>query len=521
MTEPLLMSAIVQSPPAGSVPGRMTGYLRRLLRTGAAYQLADIVAKLLALGLLPLYTRYLSQEDYGTAELLLTVVILLSIVVRLGLGEAFVRFHFHDEDRQRRRRLQRTATGTLLALTTVVAVVMALLAAPLSELVLGDPRPAEMRAAALGLWAFTNLELAYAVLRVDELVRPYVIAGLANVALTVVFTVLLVVVAEEGALGLLLGNFGASAIVLLGLWLARREALGLPSRAQLRPMLRFGLPTVPAEVSVFALFFVDRLWLYRFESEGAAGLYSLATKLAAAVIFTVRAFQYAWPPLAYSIADDAEASRVYARIATYYALVSAVVVVGLALLGRWIVRLLAAPEFFAAHEALPWVALGWALYGLFLVLVAMAGRAQVTVRNAPAALAGLAANVAGLALLVPPLGIAGAGIALCLAYVVMLVAMYLFTRGLFRVDFEWGRLGLIALVGGVAWTGGELLLPDSGALGLLSRAAVAAAVPLLLWHLAFRELTDALARLRAQRRARMSEVAPGVVAGQDEGGQRP
>ena len=51
----------------------------------------------------------------------------------------------------------------------------------------------------------------------------------------------------------------------------------------------------------------------------------------------------------------------------------ALVVAGLALLGRWVVRIFAAPEFFAAHEALPWVALGWALYGLFLVLVAMAG----------------------------------------------------------------------------------------------------------------------------------------------------
>ena len=117
-------------------------------------------------------------------------------------------------------------------------------------------------------------------------------------------------------------------------------------------------------------------------------------------MFTVRAFQYAWPPLAYSIVDDAEAARVYARITTYYVLFTGLVVAGLALLGRWLVRIFAAPEFYAAHEALPWVALGWALYGLFLVLVAMAGRAQVTVRNAPAALCGLAVNVALLALLV-------------------------------------------------------------------------------------------------------------------------
>ena len=39
----------------------------------------------------------------------------------------------------------------------------------------------------------------------------------------------------------------------------------------------------------------------------------------------------------------------------------------------------------AAHEALPWVALGWALYGLFLVFVTLAGRAKVTTRTFPAA----------------------------------------------------------------------------------------------------------------------------------------
>ena len=157
-------------------------------------------------------------------------------------------------------------------------------------------------------------------------------------------------------------------------------------------------------MSVFALFFIDRFWLYRLEDPDAAGDYSLSVKLAGVVVFTVRAFQYAWPPLAYSIESDEEASRVYARITTYYVLFTGVVVAGLVLLGRWVVRLFADDKFYGAHEALPWVALGWALYGLFLVLVTMAGRAQVTIRNAPAALCGLAVNVALLALLVPPLG---------------------------------------------------------------------------------------------------------------------
>ncbi|HWK27795.1 MAG TPA: lipopolysaccharide biosynthesis protein [Solirubrobacter sp.] len=458
----------------------MTSYLRRLLRAGAAYQLADAVAKVLALALLPVYTRHLTRADYGTAELLLTTIILVSIVLRLGLGEALVRFHFIDTDPERRRRLARTATGTLFIASTLVSIAVAVLAEPVSKLLLGASHPDEIRAAALGLWAFTNLELAYALLRVEERARAFATASLINVALTIALTVWLVVFAGQGALGLLLGNYVASAVVLVGLWWSEREAFGLRpggiERATLGPMLRFGLPTVPAEVSVFALFFVDRLWLYRFESADEAGLYSLSVKLAGIVVFTVRAFQYAWPPLAYSIESDEEASRVYARITTYYVLFTGVVVAGLVLLGRWVVRIFAAPEFFQAHVALPWVALGWALYGLFLVLVAMAGRARVTIRNAPAALTGLVVNVALLALLVPPLGTAGAGLALAGAYVVVLIVMWALTRNLFPVAFEWGRLACFVLVAGGIATAGEVLLPTAGAAGFATRAAALVAI---------------------------------------------
>ena len=219
-------------------------------------------------------------------------------------------------------------------------------------------------------------------------------------------------------------------------------------------------------------------------------------KLAGSVAFIVRAFQYAWPPLAYSVASDAEAARLYGLVTTYYALVSGWVVATLALLGRWVLRLLAAHAYFGAYRALPWVALGWALYGLWVVFLVVAGRANVTTRNFPAALAGLACNVILLVLLVPPLGLAGAGIALCGAYAVMLAVMHLLTRRSFAVDFEWRRLAqLTTVMAGVA-VAGDLLLPTRGAVGLLSRLAAVAVIPALLWATGFASAPE-LARARA------------------------
>jgi O-antigen/teichoic acid export membrane protein len=457
------------------------GNLKRLLTTGAAYQFGDILAKAFALITLPLYTRHLGThkqgtEAYGAAETLLTAVILSSILLRVGVGEAFIRFYFDDHDQQRRARIARTATAAVAWTTTVAALLALVFAAPLSQLLLGFRDPLLADCAILGLWAFTNLEMAYAQLRVDERARTYIVASAANVTMTVAFTVTLVVFANQGARGLLLGNFAASALVVLGLWWVLRRRFSLRVQmADLRAMLRFGLPTVPADASVYALQVADRLFLFQSYSRDAAGQYAIAIKLATVVFVAVRGFQYAWPPLAYSIETDEEAGRLYALVTTYYVLATGAVVCGVALLGRWMVRLLAAPQFFGAYKALPWLALGWSLYGLYLVLVAISGRARVTSRNFPAAATGLAVNVALLALLVPAggagLGIAGAGIALCGAYVAMLAVLYALTRNLFSVGFEWARLAQLAAILLAVAVSGELLLPSHGPLGLLTRLA--------------------------------------------------
>jgi O-antigen/teichoic acid export membrane protein len=491
------------------------GYLKRLLTTGAAYQAGDLVAKALAIFTLPLYTRYVSQSQYGYAETLLTQVVLVSIILRLGVGEAFVRFWFDDDDPRRRERITSTTVIFVGVITTVAALVGLAYAGGLSQLQLGVRRPALAACALLGLWAFTNLEVAYSLLRVEERAKAYVIASVSNVVISIALTIYLVVLRHDGAEGLLLGNFAGSTAVLIALWWIERRRIFAPLRAgaaaarrPLRRMLGFGLPTVPADVSVYALQVIDRAYLLRADSPAAAGLYAVAAKIATVVFVAVRGFQYAWPPLAYSVTDDDEAARLYSLVTTYYVLATGVVVSGVALLGRWALLILA-PRYTGADAALPWLALGWSLYGLYLVFVVIAGRSRAMARNLPAAGAGLAVNVLGIVVLVPTMGIAGAGIALCAAYAAMLVVIYVLTRQAFKVGFEWGRLiRLVVVLAGVG-ASGDLLLPSTGLGGFLTRAAAFLVIgPLLAasgffrpgeWERALALLATARGRLRRAR----------------------
>src|SRR3954453_23691407 len=99
----------------------MAALFRRLLASTAAYQASSVVASLLALVTLPLYTKYLSPSGLGYAETLLTAIILTSILLRFGIGEAFVRFWFDDDDHARRLDLARTATAWTLYASTAVS----------------------------------------------------------------------------------------------------------------------------------------------------------------------------------------------------------------------------------------------------------------------------------------------------------------------------------------------------------------------------------------------------------------
>jgi O-antigen/teichoic acid export membrane protein len=462
----------------------VSGYLRRLVSTGAAYTAASILSKVIAVALLPLYTRYLSRADYGAAEVMFAAVVSASIVVRFGLIEAVLRFYYkEDEDHDR---VIASSFAGLFWFATIAALLALPFATPISEALLPHPATELARISIGGLWVLTMFEYLLTLFRLEERARAYFLTTIFNVLATIGVTVVLVVGQGEGARGLLLGSYATGAVFVLGLIFVHRRRLSLwIDRALLRRLLRFGLPTMPAEASLYLLNFVDRIIIGHVAGLAAVGLYSLAVKFAQGVNVLVRGFQLAWPPLAYSIRDDGEARRFYATVVTLFTAGCAFVVTGMWLLSRWVVRALAAPKFFESYEAIGLITTAVTLYALYMVLVVILGRTGRTGLNLPAAIAGLIVNVVLNLVLVPSLGIVGAALALVASYLVVLALMYGFTQRLFPVPYQWGRLARIVLSSAALVAAGELLLPTDGVAGLLSRGALWAAYPPILFAAGF------------------------------------
>ena len=92
--------------------------MRRLGRHSAVYGLGGIVSRVLAVFLLPLYTRYLTTSDLGEVGLVVALSAVVVTILRAGISSAFFRFYFDSTDAAQRRLVVRTSFWVTMARAT-------------------------------------------------------------------------------------------------------------------------------------------------------------------------------------------------------------------------------------------------------------------------------------------------------------------------------------------------------------------------------------------------------------------
>jgi O-antigen/teichoic acid export membrane protein len=457
----------------------LAAQITRLGRHSFVYGLGGLVSRVLAVFLLPLYTRYLDRADLGAVGLVVALSAVLVTILRLGISSAFFRFYFDSQDDERRRLVVRTSFWFTMASATAGLAAGALLAEPIADLLgVGDANL--VRAGFVGIWAQMNYEQLTSLFRVEERSAAFVLASLANIAVTIGVTILLVVVWKQGALGVVVGNFTGTLAVYLALLAVHREQLGLQfSRPLLREMNRFGVPLVPAALALIAVNFSDRFFLVHLASIEEVGLYEIGVRIASAMVLLLTAFRLAWPAFAYSIEADIEAKRTYAFVLTYLVAIASWLALALGLLAPWLVRLLTTPEYYAGQRVVAPLAFAGMVYAAYIVMAIGVGRAKRTQFNW--VITGVAAlvNVALNLLLIPPYGMRGAAWATVAAYGVMFLAMTWYAQRVFPVAYQWRRV-LTAAAAAVA-----LLLAGKAVGGLAAALVLALAYPVALLLLGF------------------------------------
>jgi O-antigen/teichoic acid export membrane protein len=457
--------------------------LRQLVGQSAVYGLGGLVSRVLAVLLLPLYTAYLDPDDLGKVGVLIAFNAVLVTILRGGVSSAFFRFWFDSPEPEKRRTVLRTSFWFTMAMATLGLVGGWLFAGQIADALSLDGEDWLVRAQFIALWAQMNYEQLTAVFRVEQRASRFLAASLANVAITIAATVVLVVGFDKGALGVIVGNFTGTLAVYLALLGYRREQLGLElDRQLLRAMQRFGWPLVPSALALIAINFSDRLFIARLASLEEVGRYELGVRIASAMVLLLTAFRMAWPGFAYSIEDEEEAKTTYAFVLTYLVALASWAALGLGLLAPWLVQILAPTNeaFWPGERVVAPLAFGAALFAGYIVVSIGIGRARRTGFNWVVTGTAAAVDLGLNAILVPEYGMEGAAAAALVAFAVLFAFMSAHAQRIYPVPYQWRRVGTaLAAAAALTVAGKALDVPLAGAI------ALAVAYPLVLFPLGF------------------------------------
>lgn len=450
----------------------MANDIVRLGKETLVYGTSTVVARLLNFCLVPFYTYYLATAEYGVVATLFALIALLNVIFLFGMDQSYLRFASEAENK--REVFQHCFYG-LLCYGSILGILMYIFAKPLA--VISGVGADHLQLLHLAVWILIldmlNM-IPFTKLRLQR--RAWYFAGVrtASIIINVLCNILFVAVLQKGVASIFWANIFASLMSLLLLspvvWEELRGGFVCYNKTLHKQMLKFAWPFVPSGLASLLVSVIDKPILVQLVGLSAVGIYQANFKIGVFMMLIVSMFDQAWRPFFLAHAKDPEARPLFARVLTFFSAAALWVLLGLILLMPDIIKSnllgnfhLIAPQYWGGLSVIPPVLLGYFFYGMyvnFMVGPVMTKRTRILVWIT---LLGAATSITVNLLLVPHVGIVGAGWAVACSYFMMATALFIFTQRNYPIPYQYGKLALLAVLGIVVaaiakYTDGALLI---------------------------------------------------------------
>jgi O-antigen/teichoic acid export membrane protein len=436
--------------------------VRRFFRDSLIYAIPGAVSTGTAIVTFPLFAHHFQPGAYGVLDIITFTGTLAVLIVALEIYQGVGRYTSGEKDGGLVRRYASTALWWAIGCYLSFGVVGLLLARPIAGVLLESQRYAGIvRVAAAATALLGVLTVMQAQLRWQLRPRAFGSAAVVNALVTATGSVLFVFVAHLGVVGVIWGQLVGSVVgLLLVAYLTRDIFRVWFDKALLRKMLGYSTPLVISNMGVFLNLYADRFVIQHQRSLTDVGLYGVANRVALLVMLVLMGFQGAAAPLFLSRRDDPATPAHIAKIFRLFAALSLAVLLMLSLGAAPLLRILAAAPYQAADRVVPYLVVSTIFANMFMFTPGLAIAERTRDMAKYTAAVGLA-NLALAWVLVPPLGITGAGLATSTTSVAWFVVLMRASQVYYPVPHRWTPLLQGFALAILIIAGSAVLLPQS------------------------------------------------------------
>ena len=269
------------------------------------------VPKLIAIATLPILTKYLTKTDYGTYDLITTLIMLVIPIATLQIQSAAFRFLIDA-------RGDRGACASIITNILTVTLPIAALASVVLTFFFPQHSVAVRVCIALYFFADTVYLTLGQITRGLGNNKMYSIAAIIMSAIDLVCVLLFVWYLKRELLGVLIGlaaaNTAAALFLFFRMGLRRYISPSTVSGARIRELLAYSWPMVPNNLSTWALKLSDRLVITGFLGLEANAVYAVANKLPNILNMAQSVMVMAWHESASIAVKDKDARQYYSKM---------------------------------------------------------------------------------------------------------------------------------------------------------------------------------------------------------------
>ena len=466
----------------------MLGVLKSVSKHSIIYGIGDLLGKGLSLILLPLYLHYLSPEEYGTLDLLDMTTYIVSILLAVGIAQAVMRYYFEYQDQERRDQVVSVALISLW--------VMAIISMPLlwyksdffSNLVFDSPDYTRLFTIIFASMVVGLInEIPRTLMRVKQQSVTFITISIIRMLIAITLNVLFVVKYRWGVEGVLIGNLTAQIVIgaIMTVWILKQIKLSW-SYPLLKEMVRYSFPLAWTWLAMFLLNYGDRFLLQKLAGLYEVGIYSLAYKFGMlANMLILNPFMQTWFPKQFEIANEPDARKTYGMVFTYFMFVMVFCSLGITVLIKDTVILMASEDYYSAVPYVPVILLAYLAYGIYNFVQFGVHFEKKTrylgITTVIVAIINIGLNF----ILIPRLGIWGATIATGVSFALLPGIIFPISQKLYHIPYEYFRVTKLLAVAGVMFYLATLISFDSIILTLIVKFIFALCYPLALYFTRF------------------------------------
>jgi len=453
----------------------ITQEIKLLARHSAVYSLGTFMQRIVALLLLPVYTRYLTPHDYGVKELVGLSTDVISILLATAISGAFFRFYFNYDNENDRNEVFSTALLSIAVVGLVAVGLLCLFTSQMAGLILDDAGLYYFFYISFAsLWFRSLNNIGFSFLKANKRSIMFISLSLCRMVMAIGLNIYFVCVMQIGVLGILISTLLTSVVMALGFTLPLLLRVKLRfSRSKVVEMLRYGLPLIPSQFGAFIVHLSDRFFIKEFVSIADAGLYSLGYRFGTLPgTFISDPFNQIFQPRRLEVYKQEGSEYVFGRIFTYFLLLIFFAGLLIAVLTRDVLMVMADAEFWSAYRIVPLIVLANTVFTFHYhlnigIMIAKKTKYLAYINFSNGALV-LVLNF----LLIPRFGIWGAAWATLFAFIYKATLTYYFSSRFFKVHFELLRICKLVAIAGAVYAVSQLIALESAWLSFLVKALV-------------------------------------------------